>query len=214
MIYELGKELQTTDFTEDQATAALVSRLKQDLSFASSTCVLCLLHEHAGNEDQYVFPDVRQYEPKLVDTLLQEHREVVRRIGGVWKLADEVKTLRNREERMEMGANLNRSTNDLFAFYLTHLNGEESTIVPAMWKHYTDEQIAAMQANIMRNMSPDRTVQWANWMLPSLNINELTGLLIEMKKGMPAPAFEKYAGLAERVLGEDRWKAVKARAGL
>ena len=87
MIYELGKELQTTDFTDEKATAAMVSRLKQDLSLASSTCVLCLLHEHAGNEDKYVFPDVRQYEPKLVDTLLQEHREVVRRIAGVWKLA-------------------------------------------------------------------------------------------------------------------------------
>jgi hypothetical protein len=214
MIYELGNELQTTDFTDEKATAAMVSRLKQDLSLASSTCVLCLLHEHAGNEDKYVFPDVRQYEPKLVDTLLQEHREVVKRIAGVWKQADEVKTHSNPEERIEMGANLNRSSNDLFAFYLTHLNGEESTIVPAMWKHFTDEQIIGMNTAIMKNLSPERMAQWMGWMLPSLNINELVGMLVGLKKGTPAPAFENMARLAEKVLGEDRWKAVKSRAGL
>jgi len=52
----------------------------------------------------------------MVNTLLAEHREVVRRIAGVWKIADEVKTLRNREERIEMGEKLNRTANDLFAF--------------------------------------------------------------------------------------------------
>jgi len=56
--------------------------------------------------------------------------------------------------------------------------------------------------------------QWTSWMLPSLNINELTGMFIGLKKGTPAPAFENMARLAEKALGEDRWKAVKAKAGL
>jgi hypothetical protein len=191
MIYQLGKELQTTDFTDEKATAAMVSRLKQDLSLASSTCVLCLLHEHAGNEDTYVFPDVRQYEPVL-DTLLQEHREVVRRIAGVWKLADEVKAHSNREERIEMGANLNRSSNDLFAFYLTHLNGEKSTIVPAMWKHFTDEQIIGMNMAIMKNLSPERMSQWMGWMLPSLNINEIGWYARGTKEGLASTGLREH----------------------
>ena len=192
----------------------MVSRLKQDLSVASSTCVLCLLHEHAGNEDQYIFPDVRTYEPELVDTLLREHRDVVRRIATVWKIADEVKALGEREERIETGAKLNRTANDLFAFYLTHLNGEESTIVPAMWKHFTDEQIIAMQMTLMKNLSPERLAQWMGWMLPSLNITELTGMLMGLKKGAPPPVFENMARMAEKALGEEKWAAVKAKAGL
>jgi hypothetical protein len=214
MIYELGKELQTTDFTDEQATKAMVSKLKQDLASASSACTICLLHEHAGLEDQYVFPDVRAFEPKMIDTLLQEHREVVRRIAGVWKIADEVKTLRNREERIEMGDKLNRTANDLFAYYLTHLNGEESTIVPAMWKHFTDEQIVAMRTNVLRSLTPERSAQWNSWLFPSLNINELTGMFMELKKGAPAPVFQNLTRMAEKALGEDRWAAVKARAML
>ena len=214
MIYELGKELQTTDFTDEQATQVMVSKLKQDLASASSACIICLLHEHAGLEDEYVFPDVRAFEPEMVDTLLEEHAEVLRRIAGVWKIADEVKTLRNREERIEMGHKLNRTANDLFAFYLTHLNGEESTLVPAMWKHFTDEQIVAMQTNVIESLTPERAAQWNSWLFPSLNVNELTGMFIELKKGAPAPVFQEMTRMAEKALGEDRWAAVKTKAGL
>ncbi len=214
MIYELAKELQATDFTDEHATDAMVSRLKQDLASASSACTLCLLHEHAGLEDQYVFPDVRAFEPEMVDTLLKEHREVVRMIAGLWKIADEVKTLKNREERIEMGDKLNRTANDLFAFYLTHLNGEESTLVPAMWKHFTDEQIIAMRTNVIESLTAERAAQWNSWLFPSLNINELTGMFMELKKSAPAPVFQNLARMAEEALGEDRWAALKAKAGL
>ena len=214
MIYELGKELQTTDFTDERATEVMVSRLKQDLAFASSACTICLLHEHAGLEDQYVFPDVRSFEPEMIDTLLGEHREAVRKIAGLWKIADELKTLKNREERIEMGEKLNRTANDLFAFYLTHLNREESTLVPAMWKHFTDEQIIAMRTNVIRSLTPERAAQWNSWLFPSLNINELTGMFMELKKGAPAPVFQNLTRMAEKALGEDRWAAVKAKTGL
>jgi hemerythrin-like domain-containing protein len=214
MIYELGRELQTSDFTDERATETMVAKLKQDLSSASSACLICLLHEHAGNEDQYVFPDVRTHEPEMVEKLLAEHREVVRRIADVRKIADELNALRNREERIEMGDKLNRAANDLFAFYLTHLNGEEATIVPAMWRHFTDEQLVAIRTNIERNTPPERYAEWMRWMFSSLNINELTGMFMGLKKAAPAPVFENMARIAEKALGEDRWAAVKAKAGL
>jgi hypothetical protein len=214
MIYELGKELQTTDFTDVHATDVMVSRLKEDLSSASSGCVICLLHQHAGLEDDHVFPDVRKFEPKMVDALLEEHREVVRRIAGLWKIADEVKALRDPENRIEVGDKLNRTANDLFAFYLTHLSNEESTLVPAMWKHFTDEQILAMQRQVIGSLTAERAAQWNSWLFPSLNINELTSMFMGLKKGAPAPVFQNMTRIAEKTLGEDRWTALKAKAGL
>jgi hypothetical protein len=214
MIYELGKELQTTDFADEHATEIMVSKLKENLASASSACVICLLHQHAGLEDDYVFPDVRKFEPEMIDTLLMEHREVVRKIAGVWKIADEVKPLKNREERIEIGDKLNRTANDLFAFYLTHLSNEESTLVPAMWKHFTDEQILTMQRKIIGSLTAERAAQWNSWLFPSLNINELTGMFIGLKKGAPAPVFQNLTSMAEKALGEKRWETVKAKAGL
>ena len=214
MIYELGSELQTLDFTDERATEAMIVKLRQDLSAASSTCIVCLLHQHHADEDNYVFPDVRTYEPALIDTLLAEHREVVRKIAEVWKVANELKALRGREERIEMGDKLNRTANDLFAYYLTHLSGEEATLIPAMWKHYTDEQLVAIRTNVQRNIPPEVMAVWMKWVLPSLNINELTGMFMGLKKGAPPPVFENMAHMAEKALGDDRWAAVKAKAGL
>jgi hypothetical protein len=214
MIYELGNELQTTDFTNERETGLIVSKLKQNSASPASACIICLLHEHAGLEDQYVFPDVRAFEPRMVDTLSQEHREVEKRIAGLWKVADEVKTTANREERIDRGGRLNRTANDLFAFYLTHLNTEESTLIPAMWKHFTDEQIAGMQGNIIESLTPERATQWNSWLFPSLNINELTHMFIELKKGAPAPVMRALSAMAEKALSEDRWAALKAKAGL
>jgi hypothetical protein len=214
MIYELGKELQTTDFTDEHATDLIVSKLKQDPASPASACVICLLHEHAGLEDQYVFPDVRAFEPRMVETLSQEHKEVERKIAGLWKVADGVRTTANRQERTDGGNRLNRTANDLFAFYLTHLNAEESTLIPAMWKHFTDEQIVGMQGNIIESLTPERATQWNSWLFPSLNINELTDMFIELKKGAPAPVMQKLTGMAEKALGRDKWAALKAKAGL
>jgi hypothetical protein len=214
MIYELGRELQTADFTDERATERMIGKLKKDLSAASSTCIVCLLHEHHTHEDDYVFPDVRAYEPELIDTLLAEHREVVRKIAGVWKIADALKPLRDREERIEAGDELNRAANDLFAYYLAHLNGEEATLVPAMWKHYTDEQLVAMRTNVEKHIPPELFTEWMKWVLPSLNINELAGMFIELKEGAPPPVLEHMSQLAEKSLDEGRWAAVKAKAGL
>ena len=214
MIYELGRELQTLDFTDERATDSMITKLRQDLSAASSTCIVCLLHEHHVQEDDYVFPDVRTYEPALIDTLLAEHREVVRKIAEVWKVANELKALRSREERIEMGDKLNRTANDLFAYYLTHLKGEEATLVPALWRHYTDEQIVAMRTNVERHIPPEVFAVWMKWVMPSLNINELTDMFIGLKKGAPAPVLEHMSQLAEKSLDEHRWAAVKSKAGL
>jgi len=214
MIYELGRELQTTDFTDEHAAEVMVSRLKKDLGSASSACVICLLHQHAGLEDDHVFPDVRKFEPEMIDTLSTVHREVVRKIADVWKVADEVKTLKNREEGLEKGNELNRTTNDLFGFYLTHLNSEESTLVPAMWKHFTDEQILAMQRKVIASLTPEQATQWNSWLFPSLNINELTGMFIGLKKGAPPPVFQNMTRIAEKTLSEDKWAALKTKAGL
>jgi hypothetical protein len=214
MIYELGSELQALDFTDERATESMITKLRQDLSAASSTCIVCLLHGHSTDEENYVFPDVRTYEPALIDTLLAEHREVVRKIAEVWKVANELKALQGREERIEMGDKLNRTANDLFTYYLTHLKGEEATLIPAMWKHYTDEQLVAMRANVQSHIPPAVFAVWMRWVLPSLNINELTDMFIGLKKGAPAPVLERMSQLAEKSLDQDRWAAVKARAAL
>lgn len=214
MIYKLGTEIQTADFTDEDSTKALVARLEHNLSVATSRCILCLLHEHGENEDDHLFPKVRAFEPGLVEMLIQEHREVGHKLVGLSKICAELIATKDPYQRIEIGMKLNRSANELFAYYITHMNKEEVTILPATWQHLTDEQLLAIRAISEANMPPEKYAEWMRWVLPSLNFNELVEMFTGMKKDAPPQVQKKMVHIADAAVDEERWKAVKTRVGL
>lgn len=214
MIYKLGTELQLVDFTDEDATKATLAKLQHNLSSASSTCILCLLHEHAGNEDNFLFPKVSGFEPAMVEMLIQEHREVVRKLVGLSKICADLISTKDPYQRIEMGLKLNRSVNELFAYYLAHLAKEEATILPAISHHLTDEQLLAIRITVERNTPPERYAQWMAWVLASLNVNELVEMFTGMKKGAPPESLENMVRIARAVVDKERWNTVKTRAAI
>jgi len=214
MIYKLGTEIQTADFTDEDATKALVARLQRNLSVATSRCILCLLHEHGENEDDHLFPKVRAFEPGMVEMLIQEHREIGHKLVGVSEICVELIATKDPQLRIEIGMKLNRSANELFAYYMTHMNKEEVTVLPATWQHLTDEQLLAIRAIAEANLPPERLAEWMRWVLPSLNVSELVEMFTGIKKGAPPQVLENMAHIADAAVDEERWKAVKTRVGL
>jgi len=173
-----------------------------------------MLHQHAVHENLFVFPSVQANEPKMIEMLTREHEEIERKMGVVLKATDELNRVESREQRIEKGNALYQEANDLFAFYLAHNNNEEATVLPATQKYHTDEALRAIRATIMKSMSPEQSTDWLSWIFSSGNNNEATNLLVGLKQGAPPPIFENMARIAQNALGEDRWKVVKARAGL
>lgn len=214
MIYRLGSQLQKTDFTDQSATESMVAQLKQNLQYANSNCIICLLHDHSGHEDESIFPQIAQFESKAVEEVIQEHVAVTKRIIEISTVADELVQLKDNGERIDAGNRLNRLVNSLFAYYLAHLNKEEETILPLTWKYLTDEQLRAIRTKIQMTTPPEKFAQWLRWMLPSLNVSELTGMFLGLKKGVPPPVLEKMMGLAEQDLDPETWKKLKERANL
>ena len=214
MIYELGTRLQKADYTNLSATEAIVTQLKHNLQSANSTCIVCMLHEHAENEEQSIFPQIAPHDSKVVDTLIQAHVEITRQVVEISKVADELLQLKDNDQRMEMGAKLNAMVNNLFAYYLAHLNNEEATILPLTWKYLTDDQIRAIRAKIEMATPPERYAEWMHWILSSLNVNELIGMFSGMKIAAPPQVLEKMMHSAEQSVDNDTWKTVKARVNL
>ena len=211
MIYELGTRLQKADYTNLSATEAIVTQLKHNLQSANSTCIVCMLHEHAGHEEESIFPQIAPHDSKVVDTLIQAHVEITRQVIEISKVADELLLLKDSDQRMEMGAKLNAMTNNLFAYYLAHLNNEEATILPLTWKYLTDDQMRAIRAKIQMATPPERYAEWMRWILSSLNVNELVGMISGMKMAAPPQVLEKTMVLAEQCVDKDIWNTVKVR---
>ena len=214
MIYGLGGRLQSVDFADRAASAAVLSDLQHEFTNAvSATCVLCLLHHHAGSEESHVFPSMESIDPNLIRGLLQDHQEISRRLVVLTDLANELATLEPADRRLELGARINREANEFFAFYMAHMNKEEVTIVPAMKEHFTDGQLGAIQGKIMMSMPPERLSNYLRWMLPSLNLSELTGMMAGVKQGSPPQVLQLVGGIGEANVDPMRWAAVRQRVG-
>jgi len=215
MIYSLGGRLQTADFADKVASAELLTDLQHEFSNAvSATCVLCLLHAHAGHEETGIFPSMQTIDPTLIRGLLDDHVEIRRRLTIITQRAEELRAIDAPAERLERGADINREVNAFFAFYLAHMNKEEITIAPAMKEHFTDPQLGAMQGAMMAAMPPDRLASYLRWMLPSLSLGELTGMLTGLKHGAPPEFLRIVDGIGAAQVDPARWALVRERVGI
>ena len=132
-------------------------------------------------------------------------------MAGIAKMAREIPKKGRAEDRIAEGKVLNREVNDFFAAYLAHMNLEENELVPLMREHFTDPQMAAMRSAIMAGMPPDRFAVILRWMLPSLTLDELTGMLKGIRATAPPPVVTFIGGVAAAHLPPERWQTVRAR---
>ena len=214
MLYELGAELQTTDFLDPTESNAIAVRLKRDLGDSISNCILCLLRAHSSHEERDIFTRVRPFDPDVVDLMMKEHAEVARRVATLSRTCEELLRLSIPARRIEAGDRLNLEANDLFAFYLSHLNNEEATMVPVMWERFTDEQLRAMRSTFYDSMPLARFEEWMRWTLPALNLHELEVLYSGLKKDPEAPRYKDWVRLARETLDPARWRALNETVGL
>ena len=170
-----------------------------------------LLHEHAVNEDNIIFPEIADEEPQMIEVLNEEHKKLEAKLNSILALIEKIEHANSIEERMLIGNSLNSLFNDFIADYLAHMNHEESTVLEASLKYLTDEELIAIRTRIQSNVPPDRYKVWMNWMLKSLNNFELIGLLSGMKAGAPPQVFENVVGVAQTVIEKEKWSKIKSQ---
>jgi hemerythrin-like domain-containing protein len=205
LLYDLGNNIQTADFSSRESSATALNRLDHDLD---------LLHEHGGHEDSVYFPPLKEHEGEVVHLMTDEHAEIGRKIGSVREAMRVVREAEDGDLALERGGKLNKIFNHFAAYYLRHMNHEEETAMPAMWRHFTDEELLAMRAAVQTSIPPQRYAEWLKWMMPSLNDPELVGFLGAMKESAPPAVMERVLSIAGTALAAGRWQAVRARAGI
>ena len=215
MLYDLSSRLQTNDFADLAATRSLVNDLENDFAIAQSAgCTLCVLSQHAKDEETDIFPDVAKRGNQLVATLIEEHHDLVRREASLARSGHALLAMESPEGREGAGIRLNQSANELFAAYIVHMNREETELVPWMSEHFSDAEIVAMRSATRGKLPPDRTFAILRWMLPSLNVRELSDVIRDVKASAPPQAFKAVTDLCESRVDPARWGEVKQIVGL
>jgi hypothetical protein len=215
MLYGLSERLQTSDFADISAVNALMKDLEDDFAIAQSAgCVLCHFATHAHEEDVGIFPGAAKFANELVSALIEDHHRLTQRELEIAKSTHELLQLPTPEARIQAGIRLNQMANQLFADYIAHMNREEEELVPLMKENLTDAEQAAIRGAIIARFPPDRFFALLGWMLPSLNVNELSELLASVKQGAPPPVMKAITDLAAAKVDAVRWTEVKHRTGI
>lgn len=215
MIYDLSTRLQKNDFANVEATRELVTHLENDFDLARTAgCVLCILAHHAADEEAVIFPSVAKTDNQLIQSLIADHHDLTRRELALAKSAHEILQMPEPRARIAAGAALNRRANELFAAYIYHMNREDDVVVPLMQQHFTDAQIAAMRGTIIAGTPPDRLFAILGFMLPALNVHELSDLITAVTPTAPPAMTKAVVELCTAKVDPVIWSEVRARTGV
>lgn len=214
LLYHLSTRLQQNDFADLERSRALAVDLENDFALARSAgCALCLLARHATDEESAIFSAGAIAAEPLVATLIAEHHDLTRRELEIQGAAHALLTLPSPDARIAAGVGLNQRTNQLIAAYLAHMDKEEAELVPLMRARLTDAEMAEMRTSIIRHFPFDRLRALLEWMLPALNVTELSSLLAGIGPSPPPPLVQAVREIAASKIDPRTWNEVRARTG-
>ncbi len=199
MLYETGTELQRTDFNDREEAQSCLKKISE---------LVRLFEKHGKTEDDKVFSALAVYEPSVVDSFEQEHEtdhELARKLKAIVNMFD---SLTSDEERLELASALRRSYVEFLVFNLQHMAREEEVINNLLWRYYRDEDIIAIEQEIVASQPVEDATLVANLMMNALSTQEIIGWLKTVEKSAPEFVFNKLFEVAESQLPHPRFQQV------
>jgi len=200
MLYDAALTLQQTYFANTDEAESALQKVED---------VLFLFENHAHHEDTMVLPMVEMYEPQLVDEFEKEHETDLALSNRMKNLLNIYRNIYFTEERIICGSAISKAFVEFMVFNLEHMAKEEILINEALWKHYTDEQLLALNEKIVASIPPGELALASKWMLRGINNFDAILWLKNIKQNAPAPVFDALISLAEKELPADRFNIIE-----
>ena len=198
LLYESSLLLQQTDFLDDQEMQAAVTRV---------TMVADLFDDHAHHEDKFILPAIQEHEPSIVDAFEREHAMNIK-LTRALKNCLQALQMASLVVRPEMANVLYKTFVQFMVFNLEHMSKEETILNKILWRYYSDEEILAIQKNILASLTPWSATNGSRWMMRGLNNPEIVGWFKSIEESASEAAFQKLFAIAERELPERRFRHV------
>lgn len=204
LLYATGNQLQTANLAEEEDMLVTLTRLEHTIE---------MLEEHGHHEDELIFPPIEQVAPGSTEEAESQHRGYEERVIRLREVIKLIKDTTEPSGRMALAGLLNRRFTDFMAFYLTHMNCEEETVLEVSQQKLTYDELMAIRLSVQSSIPPGRYSEWLQWMLPALSIHELVPLLSQVKASAPAPVFEKIKNIGQTYIDRNRWEKISQLVG-
>lgn len=177
-----------TDFGDAAETRALAADLRAYLALAEG---------HLGTEEDIIHPEIEAREPGATEEAHDGHDEHERAFGELASLLDRLDAA-DGPARQRLGDALYRRYARFVADDLLHMEGEETRLLGAMHRLFSDAELQAIEGRIVSGADPAKMTGYLRLIVPALSPAERAGMLGAMRAAMPPAAFAGVMDAAVR----------------
>lgn len=211
----IHKGLRALMFSTVQRAGALDASLAEDRAQIVEEVELLLgtCADHLAHENQFFHEALRQRAPRAVLPFHEDHLEHLDAIDALTRL---LLDLRNATDAQApaLAYELFLRLSIFVGENLGHMAEEESALTQALWEHFSDAEIAAMEAALQATLTPQEMGFYLRWMAQGMNASETTAVLAGARPHMPAELFAQFAATVQASMPAARWAVVARALGL
>lgn len=156
---------------------------------------------HLEDENRFVHPALEACTPGAAARIAAEHQHHQRDIDALRLHADRLAAVPDAALGLALYHRLSRFVAENFE----HMLYEESEHNALLWARYSDDELAAIEADIVAAVPPEAMAALLPWFLSALNHPERVGMLAGMRQGMPPEIFDGVLGMARTRLSQRDW---------
>ena len=201
VLFSTSHAFGAADFRDDESTQEAFGKLDGAIT---------MLREHADHETNFVHPALERKVPGITAPFSANHEEDEQVYA---QLADLERQARNSagDHRIAPAKQAYSLFNTFIGTYLGHLDREENELEPALLDHYTDEELNAIDQEIMGSVPPERIEHWLPMICSSMNVDELFEEFSHFKEVAPPQTVEHALQVAEQAMTARNWATFRAR---
>ena len=204
VVYSEALALGSADFRDQKSMRESLEQLRGTIT---------LLQEHAGHEETILHPALESRVPGITRSFEENHEGDERLFDRIRGLGSQIEAAQDNDQRVALGNQLYGIFNTYIGDYLGHLDREEAELEQALWDHFTDEELVAIDHQLMGSIPHERMAVWVSVICNSWNASELTAILAVMKQGAPPDAFAGMLKMMEQATPAAIWETVRKALG-
>lgn len=165
---------------------------------------------HADHEEKFIHPLLSEKVPGGANRLNEDHRIMHRQFDDLVACFGELKKKPKDFEKLEeLSHEFYLSWSRFMSFYLSHIDYEEETVMPTLWKLCTYDELVNTHGKIMGDQTPKELMDNLGIILPAMNLTQRTSILNQARATLPPEAFQAGLKIAEHVLSPEDWSLLK-----
>lgn len=184
-------------------TSATLAKLDALLDAATS---------HLEHENEFMHPALEARQGGASQRIAGEHVEHLETIAC---LREDMRQLRAAGDaaRTPLATRLYRHLALFVAENFEHMHVEETVHNPALWAHYTDEELHALHERLLASIPPAEMMTVLRWMVPAIAPVERAGLMKELRAKLPPEAFQAVLRSVRPHLDDTGWAKLARELG-